>query len=149
MYCISCGDKINKEINFCANCGTPTRESISNISVTEKNKSVKVEGDTLKVGYTNTATSIIKKIFFASVIAIIVGAISYPISNEVQGINKTNLSPSDYSFQLKVGANNDAIRRFNIESQSIKNAKIVTLISFIFAIGYFFIKVEKTDEISN
>lgn len=149
MYCTSCSEKINKEINFCANCGTPTRESTSNVSETEKNKSVKLEGDTLKVGYTNTVSNAIKKIFFAALIAITIGAISYPISNEVQGINKTNLSPSDYPFQLKIGANNDAIRRNYIESKSMENAKMVTIITFIFAIGYFFIKVEKVDKKSD
>lgn len=145
MYCTKCGQTLKDKVNFCGNCGTPTEKSTETSHPEVKKEShlvLKTEDEKIKVKYDDKAMSVFTKIFIAAIISLFVGLITYPISNSILEVDKENLSLSDYSFNLRAGANNAAIRRDVLKEKSVKNAKIATIISFITVLGSMFIRME-------
>lgn len=134
MYCTNCGKALTRGENYCSKCGSS--------NTPEKKRSV----DT---NYSNQAGSVIKKVLIAAIAALLIGFISYPISNSVLGINKENLTRSDFNFERRVGADNALLRRQGIESKSVENAMIVTGVSFFIVLAFMFVAKESDDEATN
>jgi hypothetical protein len=81
----------------------------------------------------------------AVMVSLIVGVFTYSISNSILEVDKKDLSWSDYSFQPKYGADNAALRREVLTQKSFENAKIATIISFVFVLAFMFISVENRE----
>ena len=141
MYCSNCSKEILKDSKFCNNCGAKIEPVII-----EKTKSSNSPEEVFKIEVSNKSQNIIKKILISLLLAVIIGFISYPISNAILEVNKKDLSPDDFNFFLKVGADNAALRKQELMDQSVNNAIIVGVISVFVIIGITFIKFEKKQE---
>lgn len=148
MYCTKCGQILNDNVNFCGSCDTPITkptETAAAIAKTEAHVALATEDEKIKVKYDNKASSVFGKILMAIIISLIVGAITYPISNSILEVDKKDLSWSDYSFQPRTDADNAALRREVLTDKSFQNAKIAAIISFVVVLTFMFIRVENKE----
>jgi hypothetical protein len=141
MFCRNCGKEISMESNFCNNCGTKIEPVII-----ENLKSPLKPEEAVKIVVSNKSQNIIQKILTSLLLAAILGLFSYPISNAILEVDKKDLSPDDFSFQMRVGADNASLRRQDLMGQSVNNALIVGVVSFFIIIGIKFITLEKDQE---
>ncbi len=141
MFCSNCGKEIPKDSKFCNNCGTK-----NDLVIIENANPPRKSDEDIKIEISNKSQKTVQKILISLLIAAIIGLFSYPISNAILEVNKKDLSPADFRFQMKVGANNIALRRQDLMGQSVNNAIIVGVISFFIIVGIQFIKLEEKQE---
>lgn len=157
MFCVECGKKLDSQHKYCANCGTPIKEKKEKTASSEnkfKHKTtIESDGEKVKVNYSNKAKNIVGKFILAIFLASIIGVLTYPISNQVQGINETEASEMSHDFLATYNwtgeRDNVAHWKSFVKSRSYDHAKIVGFISFIVLLGYFFLSLENTDKSKN
>jgi hypothetical protein len=141
MFCNNCGKEILLESKFCNYCGTKIETSII-----EKAKSTSNSKEAFNIEVSNKFQKAIQKILISILLGVIIGLISYPISNAILEVDKKDLSPEDFNFFLKAGADNAALRRQDLMDQSLHNSIIVGIVAVFVIIGFKFIMLEKKQE---
>lgn len=151
MYCTKCGSLLDDNANFCGKCGLSTAKPTEPKRAAAKSEvkthiALATEDEKIKVKYDNKASSVFEKIVSAALISLVIGVISYLISNSILEVDKKDISWSDYSFQPKYGADNAALSREVNSDKSIQNAKIAAIISFVISLTIMFIRLENKDK---